>query len=87
MRFLGRRPRPVPPAGPPAWLVAYFVGGVLPERGTPESREYLRARYFGTKPTIEELIEHHRAALEAEARRRRVTAWWPSLHCTGPRAS
>ncbi len=76
MSFLGgHRPRPTLPAGPPAWLVGYYLRGDVPEHDTPEHGAYLRARFLDrlpgrSWPSLDELIAEHREALDAASEQR-----------------
>jgi hypothetical protein len=90
MTLFGRQVKKSREASAPAWLIAYLFEGALPERGGPDWRAYVDARFLGAatrRPecTLTSLIERHRPELEAEAKRRRVCLdlkrWAPALDC------
>lgn len=71
MPLIGGRRRPSTPIdadGPPAWAVRWFLFGERPERGTPEWKAYVRARFFAglsQGPSLEQLFTRYREAIEA----------------------
>lgn len=53
--------------GPPAWVVRWFLFGEPPERGTPDWRAYIQARFFavaGSGDKMKQLFVEHHVALQ-----------------------